>query len=158
MAVHNPSLIPTEEVTAKRAFTAEEKRKMVEAPGNVAAHRIVFFRRTTQLVTFGLFVVFFFMTTVNSQNVGWVPKNLFMSLDFLNTLKNAIASHHVAVAALGPGVAGMRLTDRLPYFTSGVGYPDCLLLGLEDGKLTPKAAGFFGTDWGIKTGEFVWSK
>ena len=83
---------------------------MVEAPGNVAAHRIVFFRRGTQLVTFGLFVLFFFMTTVNSQNVGWVPKNLFMSLDFLNTLKNGIASHHLAVAALGPGLFILLLT------------------------------------------------
>src|SRR4051794_2024791 len=110
MAVHNPSLIPTEEIATKRAFTAEEKRKMVEAPGNVAAHRIVFFRRTTQLVTFGLFVLFFFMTTVNSQHVGWVPKNLFMSLDFLNTLKNGIASHHVAIAALGPGLFILLLT------------------------------------------------
>jgi len=110
MAVHNPSLIPAEEIAAKRAFTAEEKRKMVEAPGNVAAHRTVFFRRTTQLVTFGLFVLFFFMTTVNSQNVGWIPKNLFMSLDFLNTLKNGIASHHVAIAALGPGLFILLLT------------------------------------------------
>ena len=33
MAVHNPSLIPVEDIGAKRSFTAEEKRKMVEAPG-----------------------------------------------------------------------------------------------------------------------------
>src|SRR5947209_18968043 len=109
MAVRNPALIPIEEVTAKRAFTAEEKRKMVEAPGNAAAHRIVFWRRFTQLFTFSLFVLFFFMTTVNSQQVGWVPKNLFMALDFLNTLKNGIASHHVAVAAICPGISILLL-------------------------------------------------
>src|SRR5438270_1525127 len=110
MAVKDPSSIPLDEVTVKRTFTAEEKRRMVEAPGNPAAHRIVFWRRFTQLATFGLFVLFFFMTTVNSQQAGWIPKNLFMSLDFLNTLKNGIASHHVAVAAIGPGLAILLLT------------------------------------------------
>src|SRR5689334_16347684 len=110
MAVNDPALIPVEALSGKRTFTAEEKRKMVEAPGNLAAHRIVFWRRFTQLSTFGLFVLFFFMTTVNSQHVGWIPKNLFMSLDFLNTLKNGIASHHVAVAAIGPGLFILLLT------------------------------------------------
>src|SRR5947208_9431506 len=110
MAVQDPSLIPIEALTAKRTFTPEEKRRMVEAPGNAGAHRILFFRRFTQLATFGLFVLFFLMTTVNSQQAGWVPKNLFMSLDFLNTLKNGIASHHVAMAAIGPGLVILLLT------------------------------------------------
>src|SRR5689334_16246917 len=48
-------------------FTAEQKRKMREEPGNKAAHRIVLVRRTVQIVTFGLFVLFFFMTTATSQ-------------------------------------------------------------------------------------------
>lgn len=96
--------------SAQARFTAEQKRKMKEAPGNVAAHRIVFIRRATQIFLFGLFVLFFFMTTATSQAWGGVPKNLFMTLDFLNTLKNAIASHRVAVYAIGPGLFILLLT------------------------------------------------
>src|SRR5579862_462924 len=112
MAVNNPNLIREGEVAVpgRRAFSAEEKRKMVMAPGNVAAHRIVFIRRSVQLLCFGLFVLFFLLTTVNSQNMAWVPKNLFMTLDFLNTLKNGIASHHWAVYAIGPGLFILLLT------------------------------------------------
>ena len=61
----------------------------------------------------------------------------------------------------GSGVVGMRATDRLPYFLSGVGYPDCLLLAYDSadkrGILT-KAAGFFGQDWSLESGTMVWSK
>jgi poly(3-hydroxybutyrate) depolymerase len=59
----------------------------------------------------------------------------------------------------GTGVAGMRLTDRLPYFVSGVGYPDFLLLAsatLVKGSAGVRGAGFFGLDWQVATGEFVW--
>jgi pimeloyl-ACP methyl ester carboxylesterase len=61
----------------------------------------------------------------------------------------------------GSGVAGMRLTDRLSYFFSGVGYPDCLVLGpdvLTHGSQGVRAAGFFGLDWGVASGEFAWRK
>ncbi len=105
----DPSLVRPQQV-AKRTFTAEEKRRMVEAPGNVAAHRIVRIRRGVQIATFALFVLFFFLTTERSQLLGGVPKNLFMTLDFLNTLKNGIASHHVAIYALGPGLFILLLT------------------------------------------------
>ena len=112
MAVNEQNLIRPQAITdrTKRAFTAEEKRKMVEAPGNVAAHRIVRIRRSVQVITFGLFVLFFFLTTVGSQHLGWVPKNLFMLLDFLNTLKNGLASHHWAIYAIGPGLFILLLT------------------------------------------------
>ena len=59
----------------------------------------------------------------------------------------------------GTGVTGMRVTDRLPYFVSGVAYPDCFIF---DSKILTMvssgihAAGFFGNDWSIATGEFVW--
>ncbi|MGA2260842.1 MAG: hypothetical protein ABSH28_05340 [Acidobacteriota bacterium] len=49
----------------------------------------------------------------------------------------------------GSGVAGMRLTDRLTYFTSGVAYPDCIIPGpevLSAGSAGVRAAGFFGID------------
>lgn len=59
----------------------------------------------------------------------------------------------------GTGIAGMRLTDRLPYFVSGVAYPD---LTVFDGSMLSKgiegvrAAGFFGDDWSVETGEIGW--
>jgi hypothetical protein len=59
----------------------------------------------------------------------------------------------------GSGVAGMRLADRLPYFVSGVGYPDCIVLGpetLSRGVEGVRVAGFFGSDWGVASGEFAW--
>lgn len=59
----------------------------------------------------------------------------------------------------GTGPAGLRLTERLPYFVSGVGYPDCTVLGpdsLTRGTEGVRVAGFFGTDWGVASGEWVW--
>jgi len=69
-------------------------------------------------------------------------------------------SDHALVAAVaGSGLPGLRLTERLPYFQSGVGYPDCLVLGADSltrGSEGVRAVGFFGIDWGIASGEFVW--
>jgi hypothetical protein len=59
----------------------------------------------------------------------------------------------------GSGLRGMRLTDRLPYFLSGVAYPDCTVLGpetLSHGDAGIRAAGFFGLDWGVASGEWAW--
>jgi pimeloyl-ACP methyl ester carboxylesterase len=59
----------------------------------------------------------------------------------------------------GTGLTGMRVTDRLPYFLSGVGYPDCLVLRAESltrGNDGLRAAGYFGPDWGVQSGEFAW--
>jgi pimeloyl-ACP methyl ester carboxylesterase len=61
----------------------------------------------------------------------------------------------------GSGIKGLRLTDRLTYFVSGCGYPDCIVLGpevLERGAEGVRAAGFFGNDWGVTSGDFVWRK
>ena len=55
----------------------------------------------------------------------------------------------------GTGEIGMRLTDRLPVFISGVGLPDFAILGYDDiarGRWTVHQAGFFGIDWGLKGG------
>jgi predicted esterase len=62
-------------------------------------------------------------------------------------------------AVTGSGLQGMRLTDRLPYFVSGVGYPDCAVFGpdtLRKGSEGIIAAGFFGNDWSIENGDFAW--
>ncbi|MCC6678963.1 MAG: prolyl oligopeptidase family serine peptidase [Phycisphaerales bacterium] len=59
----------------------------------------------------------------------------------------------------GTGPAGMRLTDRLPYFLSGVGYPDVTILGpemLEQGGPGVRATGYFGNDWSVERGEWAW--
>jgi hypothetical protein len=59
----------------------------------------------------------------------------------------------------GTGLVGMRAASRLPYFLSGVAYPDCLILGadfLEKGLLGIRCAGFFGLDWSVEAGDFAW--
>jgi poly(3-hydroxybutyrate) depolymerase len=59
----------------------------------------------------------------------------------------------------GSGPAGMRLTDRLPYFVAGVAYPDCTVIGpemLSSGSAGVLAAGFFGLDWSVEAGDFAW--
>lgn len=64
----------------------------------------------------------------------------------------------VAVVS-GTGVAGMKLTDRLNYFLSGVEYPDCTVIGpemLREGVKGVRAAGFFGNDWSVDQGDFAW--
>ena len=56
---------------------------------------------------------------------------------------------------------GMRLTERRGYFQSGAGYPDCLVLdagALDRGGDGVLAAGYFGNDWGLASGEFAWKK
>jgi pimeloyl-ACP methyl ester carboxylesterase len=71
-----------------------------------------------------------------------------------------IGSDHALVGVVaGSGVAGMRLTDRLPYFISGVGYPDCLILGSNVLRGNPagiRVAGYFGQDWSVGGGDFAW--
>jgi poly(3-hydroxybutyrate) depolymerase len=62
-------------------------------------------------------------------------------------------------AVCGSGLAGMRLSERLPYFVSGVGFPDLLVLGPETlarGSEGVLAAGFFGEDWSVAAGEVAW--
>lgn len=59
----------------------------------------------------------------------------------------------------GTGLAGLRTTDCFRIFLSGVEYPDCLVVSsavLERGTDGVRGAGFFGNDWGVDTGEFVW--
>lgn len=59
----------------------------------------------------------------------------------------------------GTGAAGMRLTDRIPYFVSGIALPDCVVVApsvLVSGNAGPRAAGYFGLDWSVARGEFAW--
>lgn len=62
-------------------------------------------------------------------------------------------------AVSGTGVVGMKLTDRLNYFLSGVEYPDCTVIGpemLREGVKGIRVAGFFGNDWSMDQGDFAW--
>jgi hypothetical protein len=62
-------------------------------------------------------------------------------------------------AVAGTGVAGMRCTDRLPYFVNGVILPDLMILdaaAVEGGTSHVRAAGFFGNDWSLQSGEIAW--
>lgn len=58
----------------------------------------------------------------------------------------------------GTSIVGMRSTDRIPLFSSGAGIPDLLVVTpamLEKGSDGIRAAGYFGNDWGVDTGDFV---
>jgi poly(3-hydroxybutyrate) depolymerase len=59
----------------------------------------------------------------------------------------------------GSGLPGLRLTERLPVFLAGPGFPDCLVVStdmLTNGIEGVRAAGFFGLDWGVTNNDFVW--
>ena len=59
----------------------------------------------------------------------------------------------------GTGPAGMRLTDRLRWFVSGIVYPDLMVLGpnvLSTGTSDVRAWGYFGLDWQVDSGEIAW--
>ncbi|MFG0331122.1 MAG: prolyl oligopeptidase family serine peptidase [Phycisphaerales bacterium] len=64
----------------------------------------------------------------------------------------------VAVIA-GSGLPGMRVTDRLPYFVSGVHYPDVFVTSADlprEGVPAVEVAGFLGSDWTVERGDFAW--
>ena len=59
----------------------------------------------------------------------------------------------------GTTPAAMRATDRLPYFVSGVGYPDFICFTpevLRRRESAVQATGYFGPDWSVESGEFAW--
>jgi poly(3-hydroxybutyrate) depolymerase len=61
-------------------------------------------------------------------------------------------------AICGTGLTGCRLTNRIPIFLSGVGFPDWLIITPEAYKGGPhlsEAAGFFGPDGGLDSGDFA---
>jgi dienelactone hydrolase len=60
----------------------------------------------------------------------------------------------------GTGIVGMKVTDRLPYMSPGIGLPDCTILNskvMTKGEEGVLMTGFFGLDWSLGKGEFVWN-
>jgi hypothetical protein len=58
----------------------------------------------------------------------------------------------------GTGIVGMRIANRLPYLSPGVGLPDCVVFDgrvLTHGAEGVLAAGFFGLDWSVDGGEWA---
>jgi hypothetical protein len=54
----------------------------------------------------------------------------------------------------------MRSTDRIPLFSSGAGIPDLIVVSpamLEKGSEGIRVAGYFGNDWSVEKGEFVFA-
>ncbi len=59
----------------------------------------------------------------------------------------------------GTGIQGMRLTNTRPYLSAGYALPDMIVFNADVGKGSGrgiKLAGFFGLDWGVESGGFIW--
>jgi hypothetical protein len=61
----------------------------------------------------------------------------------------------------GTGIRGMRATDFLPIFGSGVAYPDLTVFDASvrtEGLAAIRVTGYFGNDWSVERGEWAWRK
>lgn len=64
-------------------------------------------------------------------------------------------------AVTGTGIVGLRTTDRLGLFSSGVAYPDWMVLSADVLKVGTKgirACGFFGNDWSLDKTQTTWNQ
>ncbi len=62
-------------------------------------------------------------------------------------------------AIAGTSAEGMRISNRMPYFVSGVAYADFVAVrneALSNGGMAIVGAGFFGNDWSLERGDFAW--
>jgi poly(3-hydroxybutyrate) depolymerase len=69
------------------------------------------------------------------------------------------ATASIAVVA-GTDLEGMRLTYRIPYLSPGFGLPDVAVFStdlLEHGETGIELLGYFGNDWSLESGEFLWN-
>lgn len=59
----------------------------------------------------------------------------------------------------GTGIRGMKATDRMPYFVSGVGISDFFVMSADiwrNGQNSIWSAGFFNNDWRVSKSDMVW--
>ena len=57
----------------------------------------------------------------------------------------------------GSGITGMRIADRIPYMSPGIGLPDCTIMNstvMTKGEEGILMSGFFGLDWSLLNGDF----
>jgi pimeloyl-ACP methyl ester carboxylesterase len=69
-------------------------------------------------------------------------------------------SDFASVAAVaGTGLPGMRITSLRPYLGAGFAYPDLVVLDAHRPQQSDivVGTGFFGNDWSVENGEFVWN-
>ncbi len=69
-----------------------------------------------------------------------------------------VASVATVTGTLGPGE---RSAATLPFFFSGVGWPDWIVIesaSLRSGKEGVVGLGFFGSDWALKRGDSAWRR
>ncbi|TVQ53787.1 MAG: alpha/beta hydrolase, partial [Phycisphaerales bacterium] len=71
-------------------------------------------------------------------------------------------SAHASVGIVaGTGLPGLRATERMPYFVSGVAYPDVFIYDADlwsVGIEAVRASGFFCTDWSVANGDIAWTE
>ena len=76
-------------------------------------------------------------------------------------LRPRSGSPSLSVGVVGAtGAEGFRLLNRVQYFNSYLGVPDLLVLqadAVKEGERGLVCTGFFGNDWSVEHGEFVWS-
>ena len=63
------------------------------------------------------------------------------------------------LAVSGTGFVGMRTTDRTPFFSAGSGIPDLVVVTprmLSEGSRGIPVLGFFGNQWDVPSGDWVW--
>jgi poly(3-hydroxybutyrate) depolymerase len=72
-----------------------------------------------------------------------------------------MGSDAALIGAVGiTGMRGAHATERLPYFSSGVAYPDWTVLSsrvLSEGMAGVEAAGFFANDWGLSESDSAYA-
>jgi pimeloyl-ACP methyl ester carboxylesterase len=59
----------------------------------------------------------------------------------------------------GTGIEGLRATNRLRYFISGVGFPDVMIMSadfLVQGTKAVLAAGYWSSDWDMEGADIAW--
>ncbi|MBN1388425.1 MAG: prolyl oligopeptidase family serine peptidase [Bacteroidales bacterium] len=78
---------------------------------------------------------------------------------FIRPLKGSV-NNSVGVIA-GTGLKGMRAAYPNQYFIAGSSFPDLTVFRMPESGEEYKAvecAGFFGNDWSVGNGDFVWNK
>ena len=75
---------------------------------------------------------------------------------FVQPRKDSDVASVIAISATG--IPGIRLSCKQSLFQPFVRYPDCAVLRVpnaDSGRAIVEAAGYFGADWSVAKGEFL---